>query len=57
MEPTFIFKDPMCDPNINDETSVIGNKYKIAKELCKDIKIVDIHNALLKIPMNNEKGM
>jgi hypothetical protein len=33
-DAAFILTDPSKDPKLQDETSVLGNKYKKAKEMC-----------------------
>lgn len=41
IESKIVFKDPKDNPNLLDETTVIGEKYKKAKEITKDAFLID----------------
>ena len=40
-DSAFIFKDPSKDPRLLNEETILGKKYKIALELCKETQVVD----------------
>ncbi len=39
---TFVHKPPLDNPDLLDETTPLGKKYKKAKEICDNTKTVDI---------------
>lgn len=38
-----IYRPPHLEGDILDESTPLGQKYKLAKDLCKDIKVINLN--------------
>ncbi len=38
----FVYKTPLDDSDIHDESTVLGNKYKLAKQICDNTTVIDL---------------
>lgn len=54
--PKLVYKPPILEGEILDESTSLGKKYKLAKEICKETKVINLNEkSTSKAPKKKSK--